>query len=447
MRTDSFHSGRRSLIGAVLLIATQPLSAAVYSVVEVARESRPASDTLIFSGNAFLNAQGDLIGQTRRYSDDRVYNRGWRAFIWRHGDVQALGSFGTDANGYGMSIANGINPQGQVVGVSTLFRDGVDLGPRAFVWADGGFDRAGRESGFAATQANAISADGRIVGVGRLYERGQDKGDRAVIWSGGRVHDIGVLSTADDGHGASGAVGVNVHGQVVGNSEIYRKGEWRGMHGFIWQDEALRDLGALGVMPDGYSFSNAIAVNDRGQVVGSSDYIQNGEWFGTHTVMWTDGKLRDLGSLGTDATGVGYSVPTAINASGQVIGSSETVDAKGHYTGSHAFLWSRGAMADLGVLAADGDGVGSSFPNAINASGDIVGASTALDAAGNLLYHAFLHRGGVLSDLNALIPAGSGWELENGMAINDQGQILAYGTHSREGDSYRGFVLLTPRPD
>ncbi|MFO1417071.1 MAG: hypothetical protein U1E83_00235 [Methylotetracoccus sp.] len=447
MRNDPVRSSQFSLLGALLLFATEPLWAAGYSVEEVARESRPAIDTVIFSGNAVLNAQGDIIGQTRRYSDDRVFTRGWRAFLWRHGDVQAVGPFGTDANGYGMSIANGINTDGQVVGVSTVFRDGLDLGPRAFVWTDGGFDRVGRESGFVATQANAISADGRIVGVGRLYERGQDKGNRSVIWIDGRVRDLGVLSTADDGHGNSAPVGINVQGQVAGNSEIYTKGEWSGVHGFIWRDDVLHDMGALGVTSYGYSFSNTVAINDRGQVAGYADYIRNGDWFGTHTVMWTDGVLRDLGSLGVDPAGIGYSVPTAINPSGHVVGYSETYDAKGNYHGSHAFLWARGAMADLGVLAADGDGVGTSFPNAINAAGDVVGFSTVADQTGNLIFHAFVHRGGALTDLNTLIPAGSGWEFENGMAINDQGQILAYGTRTRDGGSYKGFALLTPRAD
>ena len=50
--------------------------------------------------------------------------------------------------------------------------------------------------------------------------------------------------------------------------------------------------------------------------------------------------------------------------------------------------------------------------------------------------------GGVMSDLNALIPAGSGWTLENANAINDAGQIVGSGLR---GGKLRAF-LLTPNP-
>lgn len=48
--------------------------------------------------------------------------------------------------------------------------------------------------------------------------------------------------------------------------------------------------------------------------------------------------FRDLGRLGTDVSGFGYSEGIAINAPGQVAGISTTYDSSGSPTGVSAFL-------------------------------------------------------------------------------------------------------------
>src|SRR5207244_8476008 len=78
-----------------------------------------------------------------------------------------------------------------------------------------------------------------------------------------------------------------------------------------------------------------------------------------------------------------------------------------------------GALTDLGTLAG-----GSSFAYGINESGAIVGYSWS-DSADNA--RAFVYRDGMLLDLNALIPAGAGWELLEAYGINDAGEIVGSG--------------------
>ena len=56
---------------------------------------------------------------------------------------------------------------------------------------------------------------------------------------------------------------------------------------------------------------------------------------------------------------------------------------------------------------------------------------------------AFLWRNGEMTDLNTLIPAGTGWILESAAGISDGGQIVGYGTLSGK----RRAFLLTPPTD
>ncbi len=80
------------------------------------------------------------------------------------------------------------------------------------------------------------------------------------------------------------------------------------------------DLGTLGG-----TFSDARAINERGQVVGESTTATGEE----HAFLWQDGTMSDLGTLSGD-----QSEANGINNRGQVVGGSTT--ATGDF---HAVLW------------------------------------------------------------------------------------------------------------
>ncbi len=121
---------------------------------------------------------------------------------------------------------------------------------------------------------------------------------------------------------------------------------------------------------------------------------------------WASGqgtyRLTDLGTLGGT-----FSSPTAINASGQVTGTSNMTGD----TVQHAFLWNGTSMQDLGTL-----GGTNSFGSGINASGQVTGNS---DMTGDSVQHAFLWNGTSMQDLGTL----GGSVGSNGTAINDSGQV------------------------
>lgn len=156
----------------------------------------------------------------------------------------------------------------------------------------------------------------------------------------------------------------------------------------------VKNLGTLGGLT-----STATAVNASGQVVGYSETAA-GE---THAFLFSGGTMTDLGTLGGT-----HSIATGINASGNIVGYSQT--ASGEF---RAFIYSGNTMQPLPTLGGvDG------FAYAINDSGVVVGE--AQTASGD--FHAFSYSAGSIVDLGVL-PGGS-YSAAN--AVNASGQIAGY---------------------
>ena len=158
----------------------------------------------------------------------------------------------------------------------------------------------------------------------------------------------------------------------------------------------------LGALPDA-QFSQAWAINNRGQVAGSSG---GSEGTDQHAALWRDGEWLDLGTL----PGHTYSLALDINKHGDVVGSSRST-----IENTRAVLWHRGAPIDLGTLP----GGSYSTADAINDRGQVAG--TALDADGQL--HLVRWDRGQMVDLG-LFPSPQ-WRWVS--AINDRGVIVGYG--------------------
>ena len=125
------------------------------------------------------------------------------------------------------------------------------------------------------------------------------------------------------------------------------------------------------------------------------------------------GAMTDLGTLPGDK----ISSAVAINDRGQVVGNSPTIAGV-----THAFLSSDGAMTDLGTL-----GGTTSYATAINDRGQVVGSAET--TPGSYIQHGFLYSNGAMTDLNSLVPTDSlrGITITDARAINEWGQIAAIG--------------------
>src|SRR5713101_7381718 len=147
-------------------------------------------------------------------------------------------------------------------------------------------------------------------------------------------------------------------------------------HTFEWQKGVVTDLGSL-AGPD--YCSEPFWVNDRGEIVGASENGQIDPLLGINqarAVLWKDGQITDLGSLG------GYEVAAfGINNHGQIAGNStNTIPDPYCFFGTvqnRAFLWEHGQMQDLGTLGGNCAGIGviDTTLGAINERGQIVGGS------------------------------------------------------------------------
>lgn len=175
-----------------------------------------------------------------------------------------------------------------------------------------------------------------------------------------------------------------------------------GGQGFAAETYLVTDLGSLG----GPS-SQAHAINNAGNVAGVAD-LMTGSF---HAVLLSNNVLTDLGTLG-GTNSAAYS----LSESNHVVGWSSLLDREA----PRAFLFSQGAMTDLGALLTDST---QSVARGVNRLGSVVGEyQTARGQTRPFVY------------ANGMIPLGF-----NGVAncINDSGQIGGY--EIREGKV--GFII------
>lgn len=213
------------------------------------------------------------------------------------------------------------------------------------------------------TKAHGINNLGQIVGAGKEAE--PNFYTHAVLWQNKDTPglDLGFLGQGTPVN-YSEAYGINDLGHVVGVSAVGSP-----LHGFLWRNGQLTDLGALG----GQVASEAKAINNTGRIAGKSNL---------YPVYWT----YDMGNPNSIPTITQLPIPagffaattTAVNDAGDVVGyaGSPNID-------SHAVLWRNGAAIDLGVFP----GGHYSVANGINSLGQIVGTGT---VAGDNLDHALL---------------------------------------------------------
>ncbi len=231
--------------------------------------------------------------------------------------------------------------------------------------------------------AEATAVNERLVTVGYSYlDRGFGARRHAFKRGSGGLVDLGGVIARND----SEAADINYWGDVVGWSTVDSFN--LAMHATLWQRGGVIDLGTLGGQT-----SRAYAINDHGQVVGTSQ-VANGD---SHAFVWQRGVMTDLG--GISAWG--------INERGDIVGIAVA-------SGNRPVLWQGGRMTTLPMPA-----------------GAISGGAVDINERGQALVFwndgttigSALAAGGTVTDLG--FPPGEHWF--SPAHLNDRGEVTGLG--------------------
>lgn len=347
------------------------------------------------SGGQSINNRGLVAGYSYESGGETAH-----ATLWRDGEIEDLGTLGGPNSAVLWPVKNN---RGLIVGVTetdetdpydenwscSVFFPGepTDNVCRGFVWEDGemtALPTLGGTHGFAAGANNR----GQVVG-----------------WAENTVED----DTCNDPQ-------IFQFHAVVWEKQ---RGEWRARELLPFGDDTV---------------SSATAINDRGQVVGISGICANavGGFSAIRAVLWEpDGTVVEIGTLG----GVAWNTAMAINDRGTVVGFSNKSADDGDSFNEQAFIWTkRDGIQPIDLLPGDTR----SQALGINNRGQVVGQS-----CGGGVCRAFLWEDGVTMDLNMMVDPNYPDHLDYANDINDKGEITGGASVAGSDDSVA--YLATPR--
>jgi probable HAF family extracellular repeat protein len=206
---------------------------------------------------ALVNERGQIVGESYTSSARSAYcmNLGFAlstgAFLWEHGTMNNLGSFGGTC-----TFATDLNNQGQVVGLSTTTGDQFQ---HAFLWNHGSLNGLPNTLGGNNGAAIALNNAGDVVGWASLPG---DQDIHASLWQNDSMTDLGTV----DGDPCSLGSSINATGQVIGVS--VPACDFSQSRAFLWEDGLIVDLNTL-IPPDSTLYlTTPETINDRGEIAG-----------------------------------------------------------------------------------------------------------------------------------------------------------------------------------
>ena len=216
-----------------------------------------------------INSRGQIAGT----ADTTFTDSGCRPHhttlpvLWEEGKAEPLPTVGNDPDGFAFAI----NDQGQAVGYSGTCTQAI----HAVLWENGTAFPLPDIGGGAIGQG--INNQGQIVGI-----IGSPDGatEYAALWQNGALTNLNTLP----GDFAAIATGINNRGQVVGST--FDSGfNWA--HTFIWQNRVMTDLNTLFPADSNLFATMANKINDRGQISGMATVLSGPDAGKIHSFLAT----------------------------------------------------------------------------------------------------------------------------------------------------------------
>lgn len=269
-----------------------------------------------------------------------------------------------------------------------------------------------------------INDEGVIAGVGGS--------SRTTRWDTGT--GAMAASTAPVFVGWGEGFDVNAYGQIAGTSSAQAA---------LWTPNGSGGYTLTSVGLPGAFIGTANAVNERGQVVGTSRLMTGSTWV-DKCFLWTPDSDNGTTGVVEEIPGFGgnFCVANDINAAGQVVGMSNSMVSPV----SHGFVRDGGATIALQPATDE------TYAIAINNGGQIAGFHTTSTASTAAIWNPSATGWGSANDIAVPALSGqSGFMTSVAMDINDAGFVVGY---ARDGTGLdraffwnAGEVLELPDPD
>jgi probable HAF family extracellular repeat protein len=319
------------------------------------------------SQSFWISGNGKIAGISQNGAIDPLIGiPEFRAVLWQNGGITDLGTL---EGGY-ESLAFSVNNGGQVAGVALntipdpfcLFAPGFcNTQTRAFLWRKGVMQDLGTLGGNDAG-AFYVNEHGQITG--QSYTNTTPNPTTGIptvdpfLWEGGKMTDLGTLG---------GTIGnpssLNNRGQVVGVSNL--AGDLI-VHPFLWtKARGMQDLGTLG---GDTGVTNWI--NDGGDIAGKADLPGPQSPQDHHAVLWSHGVTIDLGTFPEDTSSNAYKVNSSGQVVGTSEDRAHMLIGVGEHA---FLWEDGGPMVDLNSLVPPGSSLQLTYAVAINDRGEIAG--------------------------------------------------------------------------
>ncbi len=237
--------------------------------------------------------------------------------------------------------------------------------------------------------AEYLNESGQVVGYSRRYNGGVvDLGRSVWLYDGTTTLGIGLAGpefSSSDGYKTSFATALNQLGQVIGSSALRRGRRLSRLQPWYYNGTTTGEVGLIGpehTRADGYRSSSA-RLDGAGHVSGSSLRYGGSSDLGQSVWIYGGSGTIEIGFTEPDYTrgdGYRYSFFSSVdssNAGGQFIGYSSRYNGNVGMGGS-AWLYNGVSTIDIGLTGPEhtrSDGFRESFVDQLNESGQVIGTS------------------------------------------------------------------------